>query len=82
MLILVGIAIFTSFGLDVDTSLGDCVTMLSNVGPGTGSCGPTANFAHVHDVSKWVMSFYMLVGRLEIFTVLFLFMPSFWRDRT
>ena len=82
MLILIGIAIFTSFGLDVDTSLGDCVTMLSNVGPGTGSCGPTANFAHVHDVSKWVMSFYMLVGRLEIFTVLFLFMPSFWRDRT
>lgn len=82
VLVLLGIAVFTSFGLDVDTSLGDCITMLSNVGPGTGTCGPTSNFAHVHDVSKWVMSFYMLVGRLEIFTVLFLLMPSFWREKT
>lgn len=82
MLIIIGVFIFTSFGLDIDTSLGDSVTMLSNVGPGTGLCGPTSNFAHIHNVSKWVMSFYMLVGRLEIYTVLFLFMPSFWRERT
>lgn len=81
MMVVVGMMIFSNHGLDVDTSLGCSITMLSNVGPGTGSCGPTSNFMHVHHVSKWLMSFYMLVGRLEIYTVLFLFMPSFWKER-
>lgn len=81
LLAVMAMMVWTFFGLDVDTSMGCCVSMLSNVGPGTGSCGPTENFMHVHAVSKWLMSFYMLVGRLEIYTVLFLFLPSFWRDR-
>lgn len=81
LMVVAGMVVFTFFGLDVDTSIGSCVSMLSNVGPGTGSCGPTSNFMHIHDISKWLMSFYMLVGRLEIYTVLFLLMPSFWRDR-
>lgn len=77
-----GMVVFSILGLDVDTSLGSCVSMLSNVGPGTGMVGPANNFSHVHWFSKLLMSFYMLVGRLEIYTVLFLFMPSFWRERT
>lgn len=81
LLVVIGMVVFCNHGLDVDTGMGCCVSMLSNVGPGTGSCGPTSNFAHVHDVNKWLMSFYMLVGRLEIYTVLFILMPSFWRER-
>lgn len=82
LLVVQGMVVFSLFGLDVDTSMGSCVSMLSNVGPGTGMVGPTSNFMHVNSVSKWLMSFYMLVGRLEIYTVLFLFMPSFWRERS
>ena len=82
LLVVLGMVVFSIFGLDVDTSIGSCVSMLSNVGPGTGSVGPTSNFMHVNEISKWLMSFYMLVGRLELYTVLFLFMPSFWRDRS
>lgn len=82
LLVVLGMVVFSIFGLDVDTSIGSCVSMLSNVGPGTGSVGPTSNFMHVNAISKWLMSFYMLVGRLEIYTVLFLFMPSFWRERS
>lgn len=82
ILVIIGMVVFTFFGLDVDTSLGSCVSMLSNVGPGTGTVGPTSNFMHVHEVSKWLMSFYMLMGRLEIYTVLFLFMPTFWKERS
>ncbi len=82
LLVVIGMVVFTFFGLDVDTSIGSCVSMLSNVGPGTGTTGPCSNFMHVSSTSKWLMSFYMLVGRLEIYTVLFLFMPSFWRERS
>lgn len=82
LLVIGGMVVFSILGLDVDTSIGSCISMLSNVGPGTGSVGPSSNFAHVHWFSKLLMSFYMLVGRLEIYTVLFLFMPSFWRERS
>lgn len=81
LMVLFGILFLSFFGLDAETSFGSCVSMLSNIGPGTGSMGPTANFAQLDAVSKWLMSFYMLVGRLEIYTVLFLFLPSFWTDR-
>lgn len=82
LLVIAGMVIFSILGLDVDTSIGSCISMLSNVGPGTGSVGPANNFAHVHWFSKLLMSFYMLIGRLEIYTVLFLFMPSFWQERS
>lgn len=82
-IILVAIAMtcHSLLGADVDTALGSSVSMLSNVGPGTGSTGPASNFSHVPAAGKWLMSFYMLVGRLEIFTVLFLFMPNYWKER-
>lgn len=81
LMVVAGMVVFSILGLDVDTSIGSCVSMLSNVGPGTGLVGPANNFSQVHWASKLLMSFYMLVGRLEIYTVLFLFMPSFWRER-
>ena len=69
----------SSFGLDFNTSLGAVATTLGNIGPGIGDVGPVDNFAHLPDGVKWILSFLMLVGRLELFTVLILFTPYFWR---
>lgn len=66
--------------LDFPTSASAAVTALSNVGPGIGDViGPAGNFAPLPDTAKWLLSFAMLLGRLELFTVLVLFMPAFWR---
>jgi len=81
MLSVLGIVAFTLMGIDVDSAIGACISSLSNVGPGTGQFGPASNFASVPVLGKWILSFYMLVGRLEIFTVLFLFMPSAWKQQ-
>ena len=78
-MVVIGMTILTYIGLDVDTGLGACISSLSNVGPGTGECGPSGTFADVPALGKWLLSFYMLVGRLEIYTVLFLFMPIFFK---
>ena len=80
ILTVIGTFILTLLGNDIETSLGSSITMLSNIGPGMGTTGPASNFSHIHDAGKWLMSFYMLVGRLEIFTVLLLFMPRFWKE--
>ena len=69
-----------AFGLDFLTSSSGAATALSNVGPGLGDIiGPAGNFASLPDGAKWLLSFGMLLGRLELFTVLILFMPRFWR---
>jgi trk system potassium uptake protein TrkH len=65
-------------GLDFMTAIGAVATCLGNIGPGIGTVGPVDNFAHLPDLSKWVLSFLMLLGRLELFTVLILFTPYFW----
>ncbi|HEV7268083.1 MAG TPA: TrkH family potassium uptake protein [Falsiroseomonas sp.] len=66
--------------LDFATSASAAVTALSNVGPGIGEViGPAGNFAPLPDLAKWLLCFAMLLGRLELFTVLVLFMPRFWR---
>jgi trk system potassium uptake protein TrkH len=80
VLMVLGIFVLTCLGLDTDTAVGASISALSNVGPGTGLVGPAGTFAGVPAVGKWVLSLFMLVGRLEIFTVLFLFFPSFWRE--
>lgn len=67
-------------GLDFESALGSVATSLGNVGPGIGSVGPVSNFAHVPDVGKWVLTLMMLLGRLELFTVLILFTPYFWKN--
>ena len=67
-------------GLDFLSAISGAATSISNVGPGLGEMiGPNGNFSEVSDISKWILSFAMLVGRLEIFAVLVLFLPSFWR---
>ncbi|HYG88319.1 MAG TPA: TrkH family potassium uptake protein [Azospirillum sp.] len=70
-----------AFGLDFITSASASVTALANVGPGLGAViGPSGTFAPLPDAAKWLLSFGMLLGRLELFTVLILFMPQFWRN--
>ena len=68
-------------GLDFLSAISGAATSISNVGPGLGDMiGPNGNFKEVSDVSKWLLSFGMLLGRLELFAVLVLFFPSFWRN--
>ncbi len=76
------VAMLLSFtGLDFITSFSGAATAISNVGPGLGEMiGPSGNFAELSNFAKWVLSFAMLLGRLEIFTLLVLFFPGFWRN--
>lgn len=68
-------------GLDFVSALSGAATSISNVGPGLGEMiGPNGNFKEVSDISKWLLAFGMLLGRLELFAVLVLFLPSFWRS--
>ncbi|MEX2616909.1 MAG: TrkH family potassium uptake protein [Alphaproteobacteria bacterium] len=68
-------------GLDFITATSGAATAISNVGPGLGPViGPAGTFAPLPDAAKWLLSFGMLLGRLELFTVLVLFLPSFWRN--
>ncbi len=68
------------FGLDFETALSGAATSISNVGPGLGSViGPSGHFGNLPDGAKWVMCFGMLLGRLELFTVLVMLSPAFWR---
>ncbi len=71
--------ILTSFGLDILTSFTGVLTCLSNVGPGLNRLGATEHFAWLPDIVKWILSFCMLAGRLELFAVLLLFLPSTYR---
>ena len=66
---------------DMDTSMGAVASCLGNIGPGLGEVGPVFTYSHIHDAGKWFLSFLMMLGRLELFTVLILFSPSFWTDR-
>lgn len=66
-------------GLDLITTISAVATSLGNVGPGFGGVGPLNNFSAIPDITKWILSFLMLCGRLELFTVLILFTPYFWR---
>ncbi|MFP5514715.1 MAG: TrkH family potassium uptake protein, partial [Alphaproteobacteria bacterium] len=69
-----------ALGLDFITSASAAVTALANVGPGLGEIiGPAGTFSTLPDSAKWLLSLAMLLGRLELFTVLVLFMPQFWR---
>ena len=74
-------ALLSLTGLDLITSISGAATSISNVGPGLGSIiGPNGNFSSLPDVSKWILSLGMILGRLELFAILVLFLPSFWRN--
>lgn len=77
----VGSLAMTLMGMDVISAVGAVATSLGNVGPGLGDVGPSANFSEVHTEGKWFLAFLMMLGRLELFTVLILFTAYFWRKQ-
>lgn len=74
-----GILVLNISGLGFIESIGGLIGCLGGVGPGLGALGPMGNYADIPEFSKWFLSFIMLVGRLELFTVLLLFTPAFWK---
>jgi len=80
ILFVLGSLTLAILGVDFLTAIGAVATSLGNVGPGIGGVGPVNNFAWLSPEVKWVLSFLMLLGRLEIFTILVLFTPYFWKS--
>jgi len=78
-LIGIGTMAMSLFGLDLMSAFGAALSSVGNIGPAFGSLGPTDNYAEIPAMGKWILSFLMLAGRLEIFTVIILFVPDFWR---
>ena len=70
----------TLLGMDAVTAMGSVATSLGNIGPGLNETGPSHTFAHISDASKWILSITMVIGRLELFTVLIIFTRYFWRN--
>lgn len=75
----IGSFLLTVTGLDVISSMGSVVTCMGGIETGLATTGPVADYAHLHDFGKWVLSFMMLLGRLELFTLFIIFHPAFWR---
>ncbi|WP_291867771.1 potassium transporter TrkG [Maribacter sp.] len=79
LLFIIGALVLGALGLDFMSAIGGAATSLGNVGPGLGSLNPLSNFNSLPDLGKWWCGFLMLAGRLELFTVLILFTPYFWK---
>ena len=79
LIFVIASVILTLLGLDFVSALGAAASSLGNIGPAIGSVSPVNNFAHLSTGAKWFCSLLMLIGRLELFTVLILFTPFFWR---
>ncbi len=71
--------VLTALGWDIQSSIGAAASALGNIGPALGDFGPTDNYALLHPLGKWLLSFCMLLGRLEIYTVMVIFSRTFWR---
>ncbi|MEO1712038.1 MAG: potassium transporter TrkG, partial [Bacteroidota bacterium] len=76
----IGSIVVATLGLDFRTAIGAVATSLGNVGPGIGNVGPVDNFAWLSPEIKLFLAFLMLLGRLELFTILVLFTPYFWKS--
>lgn len=76
----VGAIVISTLEMDFLSAAGAVATCLGNVGPGIGTVGPVNNFAHVDGLAKLILSFIMILGRLELFTIIILFTPFFWRN--
>jgi trk system potassium uptake protein len=74
-----GTILMTLMGINFDTAIGVSIASLGNIGPGIGQVGPAYNYSFLPGAAKWLSSFMMLLGRLELFTILILFSPAFWR---
>ncbi len=79
LLFLIGASVLGILGLDFISAVGGAASSLGNVGPALGSLSPLNNFSSLPDLGKWWCGFLMLAGRLELFTVLILFTPAFWK---
>ena len=78
LVFLIGSASLILIGIDGQTASSSVATCMAGIGPGIGTVGPVSNFAHLPDLGKMILSFMMLVGRLEIYTVIVLFSRNFW----
>ena len=76
---IVSILIMMGFGVGFLESIGTVISSIGNMGPGLGTCGPAFSWSELPDAAKWLLSFLMLLGRLELFTVLLLFSSDFWK---
>ena len=74
-----GVLVMAAMGLDFTTSMGAVAATLGNIGPGLGMVGPTDGYSQVPFFGKWILSALMLIGRLDIFTVIVLLSPQFWK---
>ena len=79
MVLLGGCFMVLSDNMDYVTAMSSVIAALMNIGPGFGDIGPSENFAFISDVGKWFLAWNMMVGRLEMFSALVLFYPSFWK---
>jgi trk system potassium uptake protein len=80
LVFLIGSLSLTALGADFKTASSSAATCMAGIGPGIGTVGPVSNFAHLPGMSKIILSFLMILGRLEIYTLLVLFTRSFWRN--
>ncbi|MGD9211751.1 MAG: potassium transporter TrkG, partial [Desulfobacteraceae bacterium] len=71
--------ILAGMGVDFVTSIGAVAATLGNIGPGFGQVGPVENYAQIPNMGKWILSWCMLLGRLEIYTLIIFLVPEFWR---
>jgi trk system potassium uptake protein TrkH len=78
-LFIVAALVMASLGLDMISALASVAASMGNIGPGLGLAGPTRNYFAIPFIGKWVLIFCMLLGRLEIYTVIVLLMPAYWR---
>ena len=79
IIFILGSAVMAFMGLDASSAIGATAATLGNIGPGIGKVGPVDNYDFIPYAGKWFLSFLMLLGRLELFTVLILFAPAFWK---
>ena len=73
------VILMSLLGLDMVSAIGSVAATMGNIGPGLGSVGPVDNYAHIPMAGKWLLSFLMLIGRLEIYPVIILLIPLFWK---
>jgi len=76
-----GWLVMTALGLGSIEAFGTVISTMGGSGPGLGECGPAGTWSSIPDAGKWFLSFMMLLGRLELFSVLILFTPQFWKKR-
>ncbi len=79
IIFVIGSTLMALIGLDGSSAIGATAATIGNIGPGLGNVGPVDNYAFIPTAGKWILSFLMLLGRLELFTVLILFAPAFWK---